>query len=137
MGLWRLDHDLTTSPRLSHAPNLPKIHSHLHKWNSVGLHTYAHPQHIKVLKHVVYTCYECGMQFAMLLSLNHEDLTTSLGLWTLPPPKFPKNPPPPAQAEQCKGNPICPSTAYQSAKTLCMYILWMWDAVCKALEPQP
>ena len=30
-----------------------------------------------------------------------------------------------------------PSTAYQGAKTLCLYMIWMWDAVCEALEPQP
>ena len=48
-----------------------------------------------------------------------------------------QNPPPTAQVEQCKGAPMCPSTAYQGAKTLCIYMIYMGDAVCKALEPQP
>ena len=54
-------------------------------------------------------------------------------------PVISPNPPqhPPAQVEQYKGAPMCPSTAYQGAKTLCIYMLWMWDVVCKALEPQP
>ena len=38
-----------------HTPNFPKIHPHLHMRNSVRVHLYAHPQHIKVLKHFVYT----------------------------------------------------------------------------------
>ena len=48
-----------------------------------------------------------------------------------------KNPPPPAQVKQCKGQPTCPSTAYQSAKTLCIYMTWMWDVVYVTFEPQP
>ena len=47
------------------------------------------------------------------------------------PLKFPKNPPPPAQVKQCKRAPMFPSTAYQGAKSLCIHMIWMWDAVCK------
>ena len=54
MGLWSLDNDLTASFGLSHAPNFPKIHPHLHRCNSVRVHLYAHPQHIKVLKHFTF-----------------------------------------------------------------------------------
>ena len=68
--LWSLNHDLTTSLRLRHALNFPKINPHLHRRNIVIVHPCAHPQHIKVLK-------------------------------------------------------------------LFIYMIWMWDAVCKALEPQP
>ncbi len=57
--------------------------------------------------------------------------------WTQPYPQFPKNPSPPSEAYQCKGAPKCPSTAYQGAKTLCIYMLWMWDAVYGALQLQP
>ena len=32
---------------------------------------------------------------------------------------------------------LCPSTAYQGAKNLCIYMIWMWDAVYGALKPQP
>ena len=47
-------------------------------------------------------------------------------------PPFSKNPHPPALVEQCNGAPMCPSTAYQGAKTLCIYMIWMWNAVCWA-----
>ena len=87
MGLWSLDHDLTASFGLSHAPNFPKIHPHLHRCNSVRVHLYAHPQHIKVLKHFTFIWYGCGMQSTGLWSLNH-DLTASLGLSHAP--NFPK-----------------------------------------------
>ena len=46
--------DLTITLRFSHAPNCPKIHTHPHRWNIVRVHPYAHPHHIKVLKHFVY-----------------------------------------------------------------------------------
>ena len=62
MGVWSLNYDITTSLRLSHVPNLPKICSHLHRCNSVRVLPCAHPQHIKVLKHCVYIWYECEMQ---------------------------------------------------------------------------
>jgi hypothetical protein len=71
MGLWSLDNDLTASFGLSHAPNFPKIHPHLHRCNSVRVHLCAHPQHIKVLN------------------------------------------------------------------TLYIHMIWMWDAIYGALEPQP
>ncbi len=47
---------------------------------------------------------------------------------TTPIPQFSKNSPPPIQVLQCKGAPICLSTAYQGAKTLCIHMIWMWDA---------
>ncbi len=51
MGLWSLNHDLTTSLGLSHTPNFHKIHHHLQRCISIRVHPYAHPLHIKVLKH--------------------------------------------------------------------------------------
>ena len=56
---------------------------------------------------------------------------------THPYAQFPKNPHTPSEVYQCKGVLTCPSTAYQGAKTLCIYIIWMWDAVYGALKPQP
>ncbi len=50
-GLWSLNNDLTTSLGLSHTPNFPKIHPHLLRCISIRVYPYAHPQHIKVLKH--------------------------------------------------------------------------------------
>ncbi len=52
-GLWSLNHDLTTSLRLTYVPNLPKIHPPLHRRNSVRVHSCAHPHYIKVLIHFV------------------------------------------------------------------------------------
>ncbi len=54
MGLWSLNHDLTTSLGLSHTPNFPKIHPHLQRCISIRVHLYAHPKHIKGLKHFEY-----------------------------------------------------------------------------------
>ena len=53
-------------------------------------------------------------------------------------PLFPWNSPPPAHVMvRHKGAPICPSTASQGAKTLCIHPIWMWDAVNGGLKPQP
>ncbi len=52
-------------------------------------------------------------------------------------PQFSKIWPPPAQIQQCKGAPICPSTAYEGAQTLYIHPIWMWDAVSGGLQPQP
>jgi hypothetical protein len=30
---------------------------------------------------------------------------------------------------------MCPSTAYQGAETLCIHMIWMWDALHGGLEP--
>ncbi len=54
-----------------------------------------------------------------------------------PYPVFPKIHPPPAHVSRHKGVPICPSTASQGAKTLCIHPIWMWDAVNGGLQPQP
>ena len=56
-GLWSLNHDLTTSLRLSYVPNLPKINPHLHRRNSVRVHPCAHPLYIKALN----TLYNYGL----------------------------------------------------------------------------
>ena len=45
--------------------------------------------------------------------------------------------PSPQEAYQHKGAPICPSTASQGAKTLCINMTWLGDAVSGELEPQP
>ena len=47
------------------------------------MHPYAHPQHMKVLKHIVYFQYGCGMQSVVAYSLNH-DTTMSFGLHLTP-----------------------------------------------------
>ena len=60
-------------------PNFPKFGHHFHRYNSVRVHPYAHPQHMKVLKHLTYIQYGWGMQSGVANSLNH-DTTTSFGL---------------------------------------------------------
>ena len=135
VGLWSLNHDLTTSFGLCHALNFPKIHPHLQlqRWNSIRVHPYAHPQHIKVLRHFVYLWYRCRMQFVGLWSLNH-DLTTTLGLRNaLIFPKIHL----PAQVKQCKCAPMCPPKTLKGAKTLWLYMIWMWDVFCEVSEHQP
>ena len=52
--VWSLNHDITTSLRLRPTPIFLKSSPNLHRHNSVRAHTYAHPQHIKVMKHFVY-----------------------------------------------------------------------------------
>ncbi len=54
VGVWSLSHDITTSIRLSHTPVILKFTTDLHRRNSVRVHPYAHPQHIKVLKYFIY-----------------------------------------------------------------------------------
>ncbi len=79
-------------------------------------------EHSKMLNHFVHICHRCGMQSMGDWSLSN-DLSTSLGLDHTP--RF------------CKGEPICPSTEYQDAKTLCLHMIWMWDASCVGLETWP
>ncbi len=52
--VWSLNHDITTSLRLHPTPIFLNSTPDLHRRNSVRVHTYDHPQHIKVLKHFVY-----------------------------------------------------------------------------------
>ena len=54
IGVWSLNHHITTSLGLSPTPILVKSIPDLHRHNSVRVDPYAHPQHIKVLKHFVY-----------------------------------------------------------------------------------
>jgi hypothetical protein len=79
MGVWSLNHDITTSLGLIHTPNIQKFTPALHRHNSVRVDPYAHSQHIKVLKLFIYIYYGCGMQSTGVWSLNY-DITTSLGL---------------------------------------------------------
>ncbi len=64
-------------------PNFSKFDPYLHRYNSVKVHPYANPQHIKVINHFLYIQYRCGMQSRMVYSLNH-DTITSFGLHLIP-----------------------------------------------------
>ncbi len=74
-GVWSLNHDITTSLGLSPTPIFLKSTPELYRRNSVRVYPYAHPQHIKVLKHFVYIQY---VQSMGVWSLNH-DIATSSG----------------------------------------------------------
>jgi hypothetical protein len=52
-------------------------------------------------------------------------------------PHFSWNSPPPAHVIWHKGAPMCPSTASQGAKTLCIHPIWMWDAANGGSQPLP
>ncbi len=41
-------------------------------------HPYAHPQHMKLLKHFLYIQYGCEMQSVVAYSLNHD---TTMSFW--------------------------------------------------------
>jgi hypothetical protein len=57
-------------------PIFPILHPHLHTYYSIRMHPYAHPQHLKVLKHFVYIQYGCGMQSMGVWSLNNDTATS-------------------------------------------------------------
>ncbi len=67
-------------------------------------------------------------------SLNR-DLSTSLGLSHTP--NLPKINPHLQRCISIKGAPMCSYTAYQGAKSRCIYMIWMWDAVYGGLEGRP
>ncbi len=52
--VWSLNHDITASLRPRPTPIFLNSTPDLHRHNSVRADPYAHPQHIKVLKHFVY-----------------------------------------------------------------------------------
>ena len=108
-------------------PISSKNHPHTCTCNMARrMHPYDRPQHLKVLKHFVYIHYGCGMQSMGVCCFNH-DTTTSYRLSHIPfSLKFT---PTPAHVIRHKGVPICPSTASQGAKSLCIHPILMWDAV--------
>jgi hypothetical protein len=77
--VWSLNHDITTSLGLGLSSIFLTSTPALHRRNSVRVHPYAYPQHIKVLKHFLYIWHGCGMHSKRVWSLNH-DITTSRGL---------------------------------------------------------
>ena len=118
MGVCSLNHDTTTSYRLSHTPLFLKLPPPAH----VLRHT--------PLNHFVYIQYGCGIQSMGVCS----HTTTSYRLSHTP---FFLKLPPPAHVLRHEGVPICPSTAYQGAKSLCIQMICMWDTVNGGLQPQP
>jgi len=83
MGVFSLNNDTATSYRLGHTPFFLKTHPHLHTYYRMRMHQYAHPRHLKVLKHYVYIQYGCGMQSMGVCSL-YNDTATSYRLGHTP-----------------------------------------------------
>ena len=83
-GVCSLNHDTTTSLRLSHAPIFLKS-TPTHTAVTIRVYPYTHPRHLKVLNHFVYIQYGCGVKSIGVCSLNH-DLTTSYRLSHTPFP---------------------------------------------------
>ena len=81
------DSVFVSSPLLSLTSNCPKFGLYLHRCNYVRVCLYAHPQHMKVLKHFIYIQYGHEKQSRVVYSLQtwHHDVT-----WTLPFPHFSK-----------------------------------------------
>jgi hypothetical protein len=115
-ALCSLNHDTIIPLGVTQTRTFQKIYPH-HKWWRV--YPYTHPLHTKVLKHFLYIWWGCGMQSMVAWSLNH-DVTTSLGLG--PTPNFQKIHPHYKWRISVRVH-LYPSTAYQSAKTLSIY-LW-------------
>jgi len=78
----------TMTPQHHFSFTLPQVSKNLpapaQAYNSVRVHPYAHPQHMKVLKHIVYFQYGYGMQSVVAYSLNHDTTTSFAGLHLTP-----------------------------------------------------
>jgi hypothetical protein len=74
-----LNHDTTTSYRLGHTPFFLLFTPTCTCNMAIRMHPYAHPQHLKLLRHFAFICHGWKMQSLGVCSLNH-DITTSLGL---------------------------------------------------------
>jgi len=83
IGVCSLYHDTATSYRLGHTPFSHKSPPTCICNTAIMMHPYAHPQHLKVLKHFLCIQYGCGMQSMGVWSLNH-DTTTSYRLGHTP-----------------------------------------------------
>ncbi len=90
------------------------------------------------------TAYQCAKTYCIYIIWMWDAIYGVLKPWpwlykiiqTQPFPQFAPNPSPPSEGYQCKGALTYPSTAYQDAETLYIYIIWMWDAVYRALKPR-
>ncbi len=117
LGVWSLNHDLTTTLGLSHAPIFQKSTA------SQGAKTL-------FISNMDVGCSRWGF-LASTMILQHQ---TGSAI-----PQFSKIHPHLNNVFWHKGVPMpmkCPSTASQGAKTLCIHPIWMWDAVNGGLQPQ-
>ncbi len=117
-------------------PNFPKFGPHPHMYNSVRVHPYTHPQHIKFVKHLLYIRHWCEMNIGWVYSRNHRISPWLIG-WELPGflSKFEKLG---RHERPYRGGDtsICTSTAYKGCPTPFIYIIWMWDEYGLGLQLQ-
>ncbi len=69
---YSLKYDATTSFMFAHTPIFQNLAPTPHRYYSVRVKPYTHSQHIKVLKHIIFIQYGCGMQSEASCSLNHD-----------------------------------------------------------------
>ncbi len=75
--IFSLNHENPTSFWFAHTHFFEKLApSYLHMYYSVRVNPYAHPQHIKVLKHIVCILYGCGLQSEASCSINHDTISS-------------------------------------------------------------
>jgi hypothetical protein len=116
MGVFSLNHDTTTSFRLGHTQFHLKFTPTCTHFTAVRMHSHAHSQHLKVIKHFVYIQYGCGMQLMGVWSLNNDAITS----YRLGHTSFPLKFTPICTHITAMKTTICPSTASQGAQTLCI-----------------
>ncbi len=85
------------------------------------------------VKCFLYVYYGCGKQFEVAVSLNH-DIMTSFWLHKCPRTQNKRQV---GWVKLCKADTVCPWTEYQCAQTLCIHLIWMWEAVWGGGQPQP
>ena len=104
--------------------------------NMVGTHPYAHPQHIKVVKHLLYVWHWRETNMGWVYSLNHRISPCVLG-WEMR--RFlAKNQKLGRHEWLYHGGDtsICTSTAYKGCQTPFICMTLMWDEYELGLQPQ-
>ncbi len=96
----------TTIPPPPAPPNFPNVTPHPNRHQCKGAHTWAHSQHITVLKHhFVNIQYGWGMQSTEAWKINLPQTWHNNIIRAQSYPHYPKIYTRPAQASQCKGGP--------------------------------
>ena len=116
---WFVAWDLPRS--LANSKSLVNLSSHY----VLRTHPYAHPQHMKVVKHFVYVWHWCEIDLGWVYSLNHR-ISPWFVAWELP--RSLANSKSLVNASSCnvvRTHPICTSTAYEACQTLCICLKLM------------
>jgi hypothetical protein len=100
-------------------PNYQNLGQFCH-CNHVRVHPRAYPQHMMVLKHFPYSQFGCGKQSVVFYSLRNVIMPSFHSSHA--GPNYQKSGPS-LPVLQCKGAPICLSTAYDGSQTLFIYLI--------------